>query len=313
MTDALSGATTLVTGGAGFVGRHLVDALAEDTDVRVLDDCSTGTASHVPETVEFYEADVRDDALDTAMTDVDVVFHQAGLSSVPESLSDPLASHGRNTTGTLSVLEAARRNDARVVLASSAAVYGQPSSLPVSEDDSKDPTSPYGVDKLAADHYTRVYADRYDLPTVCLRYFNVYGPGQTSSAAGVVTTFIERATAGRPLVVHGDGSQTRDFVHVTDVVQANLLTARTDATGEAFNVGTGTAVPVEQLAAVVRAAVDRPVPIERAGARDGDIQHSRADLSRARRLLEFDPQVTLREGIRALADNRPPEPDATVR
>ncbi len=312
MTDGpLSGATTLVTGGAGFIGGHLVDALVEDNDVRVVDDCSTGSAARVPESVEFYEADVRHtDVLDSAMADVDIVFHQAGLSSVPESLSDPLVSHGRNTTGTLAVLEAARRHDARVVLASSAAVYGQPTSLPVEEDDPKDPTSPYGVDKLAADHYGGVFADCYGLPTVSLRYFNVYGPGQTSAAAGVVTTFVERATDGRPLVVHGNGSQTRDFVHVADVVQANLLAGTTDATGRAFNVGTGTATQVERLATIVRSAVDSPVPIERAEARDGDIEHSRADLSRARRLLDYDPQVSLREGIRALAAERPPQADA---
>jgi UDP-glucose 4-epimerase len=293
--DAVRGATVLVTGGAGFVGSHLARALVGACDVRVVDDLSAGQRSRVPNGATFVEGDLRDTgALVPAAEGVDYVFHQAGLASVPESVRRPVESHGRNVDATLDVLEAARRTDARVVFASSVAVYGEPETVPVAEDHPTDPTSPYGVDKLAADHYTRLYHDRYGLETVALRYFNVFGPRQD---AGVISSFAERARAGEPLVVEGDGGQTRDFVHVDDVVRANLAAATTDGVGRAYNVGTGEATRIDDLAVLVRESAGADVEVRHVDGRPGDVEQSCADISRARRLLGFDPQVTLEDGL----------------
>ena len=306
MTERLRGKTVLVTGGGGFIGSHLAATLADVAETRVIDDFSSGSVAAVPGGPRLFEGSVCDRAtLAQAVAGVDVVFHQAGLSSVAASVENPPESHERNATGTVAVLEAARRADARVVFASSAAIYGPPTTLPIGEDHPKRPTTPYGVDKLAADNYVRIYADRYGLPTVSLRYFNVYGPGQSTADAGVVDAFIQRVQVGDPICIHGDGGQTRDFVHVADVVRANLLAAETDAVGTAFNVGTGTATSVADLADVVRSHADRSVPIEHTEARAGDIEHSRADLSRTRARLGFEPRVPLDEGIGALVDERP--------
>ncbi|AWB28722.1 hypothetical protein HARCEL1_11895 [Halococcoides cellulosivorans] len=289
----------LVTGGAGFVGHHLVDALDAVTDVCVLDDLSTGSLARVPDGVETHVGDVRDpDTLGAATADVDVIFHQAARISVERSIEEPIDTESVNVEGTLAVLDAARRADARVVFASSAAIYGDPETVPVPESAPQRPASPYGVSKSAADRYVRLYEELYGLPTVSLRYFNAYGPG---ASAGVVRAFQERVRRGEPLIVEGDGGQTRDFVHVRDVVRANLQAATTDAVGAAFNVGTGERVTIEALAERVQAAngVDRPV--EFVEARDGDVRHSCADVSAAREALGFEAQIELDEGLRRLA------------
>jgi len=294
----------LVTGGAGFIGCHLVDALAGDNDVRVLDNGRTGDLGELPEGVEFVDGDVRDaDAVERAATDADVVFHEAAVVSVAESVEKPAESNDVNLTGTLTVLEAARREDARLVFASSAAVYGRPERVPASEDDPTEPLSPYGLQKLAADRYVRMYADLYGLPTVALRYFNVYGPGQTGGDyAGVITAFLNRLGEGKPPVVHGDGTQTRDFVHVTDIVRANLLAATTDATGEAYNVGTGESVTITELADLLIEASGVDVEREHGPAREGDIDESEADISKARNRLGYEPETSLREGLTDLVE-----------
>jgi UDP-glucose 4-epimerase len=307
----LSGQTVLVTGGAGFIGSHLVDALAPSNTVRVLDDFSTGRRANLPSNLTLIEGDVCDaSALTAAMEGVDLVFHEAGFVSVKGSVEAPYFSNLVNANATVAVLEAARENDARVVTASSAAIYGAPETVPISEDAPTAPDSPYGIDKLAGDHYARAYNRLYGLDTVALRYFNVYGPRQTAGDySGVISTFVDRATTGKPLVVHGDGSQTRDFVHVDDVVQANLLAATTDHTGEAFNVGTGTALSILDLATLIREATGLRAEIQFTDARTGDIQHSCADISRARDRLGYDPQVALADGLRRLvATNQREQP-----
>lgn len=294
----LEGTTVLVTGGAGFIGSHIADALVDRTEVRVLDDLSTGQASSVPEAAELIVGDVCDEStLAEAMAGVDVVFHEAAVVSVDDSIARPLETDTINVDGTLQVLEAARREGARVVFASSAAVYGHPDGTPVAESDRTSPTSPYGVSKLAADQYVRLFADLYDVPTVALRYFNVYGPRQSGEYAGVVTAFVEQARAGGPITVHGDGEQTRDFVHVDDVVRANIRAATTDAVGEAFNVGTGSSVTIRELGEEIRSLVDPDVDIVHTEPRDGDIEQSRAETTRARSALGFESTVDLSEGL----------------
>ncbi|WP_129116653.1 NAD-dependent epimerase/dehydratase family protein [Halegenticoccus tardaugens] len=304
MQRQLSGRSVLVTGGAGFIGSHLVDALVGENDVRVLDDLSSGTRDNLADDATLFEGDVRDPALlDRAMDGVDVVFHTAALVSVAESTEHPERSHRINATGSLSVLERARREDARVVLSSSAAVYGPPESTPICESDGKSPTSPYGIDKLAADGYARIYHDLYGVDTVALRYFNVYGPRQTANQySGVVTTFLQQAREGRPITVEGDGTQTRDFVHVDDVVRANLLAANTDAVGDAYNVGTGSSVSIAELARLIREVTDSDSEVVHVDARPGDIDHSRADIDRIRRRLGYEPTVSLSDGLASLCD-----------
>ena len=299
MDATVTGQTVLVTGGAGFVGSHIADAHLPDNDVRILDNFSSGKRENVPQGATLVEGDIRDDAaLAEATEGVDIIFHQAAIVSVARSVEDPATSQAVNARGTLDVLEAARREDARVVFASSAAIYGAPDSLPITETESKDPSSPYGLEKLTSDHYCRLYADLYDLPTVALRYFNIYGPRQSGGDyAGVIKAFTEQARDGGPLTVHGDGEQTRDFVNVADVVRANLLAADTDATGEAFNVGTGSRTSIRRLAELVRDEIDPTAEITHVDAREGDIRHSAADITKARERLEFDPTISLADGL----------------
>lgn len=294
--------TVLVTGGAGFVGHHLVAALVPDNDVRVLDHSISANEDRLPQSVERIGGDVRDEpTLDAAVDGVDVVFHQAAMVSVAESIERPRACNEINVSATVSLLERARREDARVVTASSAAIYGDPEGVPVAETASKRPRSPYGTSKLALDHYTRQYAALYDLPAVALRYFNVYGPGHGGGDySGVIAAFREQARAGGPITVDGDGEQTRDFVHVSDVVRANLLAATTDHTGEAFNVGTGDSVTIGRLAELVADRAAEPVEIVHTDPRPGDVRHSRADVEKAASKLGYRPTVSLADGLESL-------------
>ncbi|MFC6952966.1 NAD-dependent epimerase/dehydratase family protein [Halorubellus litoreus] len=296
--------TVLVTGGAGFIGSHLVDALVEENEVRVLDDLSTGQVARLPDDVELVHGDVRNEELVAHATkDVDVVFHQAANVSVPASVENPMTTDAVNVDGTLAVLEAAREEDARVVVASSCAVYGDPLSLPLAETDRLRPESPYGVQKATVDEYARLYNELYGLETVALRYFNVYGPrqGDGGGYSGVISIFLEQARNGEDVTVEGDGSQTRDFVHVSDVVRANLAAATTDAVGEAFNVCTGTETSVLELAEHVVEHVDSNADIVNVEERAGDIARSYGDDTKARHQLEFETTVELEDGIRDLS------------
>jgi len=294
-----TGKPILVTGGAGFVGSHIAQASAPIGDVTVYDDFTTGSRENVPESATTIEADIRDmTELAAAVEATDVAFHQAALVSVDRSIEKPDTSHEINTEATLSLLEAARDQNARVVLASSAAIYGHPESIPITEDHPKEPTSPYGLDKLTIDHYARLYDDLYDLETVALRYFNVYGPGQVAGDySGVISIFIDQALSGEDITIHGDGEQTRDFVYIDDVVQANLKAATTDAVGEAYNVGTGKSVTIRELAELIQDITDTNSDIVHTNVRTGDIEHSKADISKAKEYLEYEPTTSIREGL----------------
>ncbi|MFD1564287.1 NAD-dependent epimerase/dehydratase family protein [Haloarchaeobius amylolyticus] len=303
-SSAIRDRTVLVTGGAGFIGSHLVDALHPHNEVRVLDTFTTGDRAHLPEDVTVIEGDVRDPiALQEAARGVDVIFHHAALVSVSQSVEAPRRSNETNLEASLLLLEQARQEDARVVVASSAAVYGHPDELPVSETARTNPTSPYGIQKLALDQYTRLYEELYGLETVALRYFNVYGPRQQGPYSGVISTFLEQARAGEPVTIEGDGQQSRDFVHVSDVVRANLLAATTDVVGEAYNVGTGQRTAIEELAETIRDATGSSSPIVHREPRAGDIRHSGADTSKAARELGFEARVGLESGIRSLVSD----------
>jgi len=294
----------LVTGGAGFVGSHLVDALVAENEVTLLDDLSSGQRSNVHPDARFIEGDVRDPStVADAVAETDLIFHQAGLVSVEAATADPPRSNAINAGGTVTVLDCARKADARVVTASSAAIYGQPEHVPISESEPVAPQSPYGADKLAADQYTRLFADLYGMETVTLRYFNVYGPGQSAASySGVITTFLDQAEAGEALTIDGDGSQTRDFVHIDDVVEANMRAAETDHVGLAYNVGTSEETSINDLAAAVCEVCGREPAVTHGRARPGDVDRSCADISRAREKLGFEPTVSLRTGLKTVRE-----------
>lgn len=303
MTADLDFDRALVTGGAGFIGGHLSAALLEHgVSVTVLDHLHTHSRADVPDDATVIEADVRDAAeMAAALENAEVVFHHAAVVSVSRSIEEPQESHTVNTDATLQLLELARDHDVRVVLASSSAIYGQPAYTPIDESHPIQPASPYGIDKATIDQYARTYHDLYDLETVALRYFNVFGSGQTAGPySGVISIFADQARNTEPITVDGDGSQTRDFVHVSDVVDANLRAATTDTVGEAFNIGTGTATSIAELAETIRNVLDSDSEITYTDPRPGDIDHSVADITEAETQLGFSPTVGLRDGLKSL-------------
>jgi UDP-glucose 4-epimerase len=302
----------LVTGGAGFIGSNLVRRLLERGDeVRVLDNFSTGNRTNlalVADEIELVEGELRSyERVHNAVRGVEVVFHQGALPSVPRSLHDPLTTSAVNVEGTLNVLLAARDEGVRrVVLASSSSVYGNSGDLPRREDQHTDPISPYGVSKLAAERYAVAFSRVYRLETVCLRYFNVFGPNQdpASQYAAVVPRFIACVREGRPVPIHGDGSQSRDFTYVANVVEANLLAAEAEeASGAVVNIATGRRLSVEALADLIGATLALPVAKEYLPQRAGDVRDSWADCTQARRLLGYTPAVDLEEGLRLAAEH----------
>lgn len=299
--------SALVTGGAGFIGSHIVEALvSEGVRVVVVDNLTTGHKHNLESllpAITFHKGDIRDAALlDKAASNVEVVFHEAAVVSVPLSVENPVESADINDQGALQVLEAARRQGCRrVVLASSSAVYGDDPTLPKEEKMSPQPQSPYAVQKLTNEHYAGLYTALYGLETVCLRYFNVFGPRQDPSSAysGVISLFMDRAAQGRPPVIYGDGEQTRDFISVQDVVRANLLAASAEAAvGRVFNVGRGDAISINTLWQRVADLAGIDLVPDHAAPRSGDIRHSLSTIARAREAMAFAPQVSLSDGLK---------------
>ena len=297
----------LVTGGCGFIGSHLAEALvSRGEDVRVFDNLSSGYERNLAgfrDRVDLRIGDVRDRAaLDSAMQGVTHVFHEAALVSVFDSVDRPGENHEINITGTLNVLLAAReRGVRRVVVASSAAIYGDDPALPKSETMLPAPESPYGLAKIAKEYYMRVFARLYGVETVSLRYFNVYGPRQDPSSmySGVISKFTDTVRGGEDPTIYGDGKQTRDFVFVRDVVQANLLAMQAAGmgAGEAVNVGTGIRTSLLDLLEALRELTGATFRVNFADARKGDIRHSVADISLAGELLGYRPGCGIREGL----------------
>jgi UDP-glucose 4-epimerase len=289
----------LVTGGAGFIGSHIVDRLIEGGHaVTVLDNLSTGRSENLPPGVTFLQGDVTDPRLVRGLSGArfDAVVHQAAQVSVPRSLDDPLLDAQVNLVGTMQMLEVARESRARrFVFASSAAVYGEPAIIPTTEDAPTDPRSPYAASKLAAEQYLRRSQHRSELDVVVLRYANVYGPRQTAHGeAGVVCAFIVHRLNGWPLPIHGDGQQTRDFIYVEDVVEANCRALQPGAPPGVYNVGSGQAVRVLDLAAWLGGAGS---PRAHLAPRPGDVRHSALDCAAIRRAMGWQPIVSLGEGL----------------
>jgi UDP-glucose 4-epimerase len=298
----------LVTGGAGFIGSHISDRLLADGHrVRILDNFSTGKQENIPDStdVEVIEGDVGNyDTVRTAMEQVDIVYHEAAIASVAETVGNPLASERVNYRGTLNILEAARHTGVkRVILACSAAVYGDLPELPKQESMAVKPLSPYAVDKLASEQACQMYTHLYGLETVSLRYFNVFGPRQDPSSpySGVISIFSDYLGQGKQPTIYGDGEQTRDFVYISDVVEANIKAATApSAAGKAINIATGGKLSINALLKSICDLKGQPFePLYKPG-RQGDIKHSRANISAASELLDWEPVVAFEDGLRML-------------
>ena len=294
----------LVTGGAGFIGSHVCDALIGRGDrVRVLDDLSTGHRSNLPPGVELIVGDIADPAMaGLAMDGVDGCFHLAAIASVERGVTDWLGTHNANLTGTITLFDAIRRQGSRipVVYASSAAVYGDCTVVPIHEDCEPRPLSAYGADKYGCELHARVASHVHGIPTAGLRFFNVYGPRQDpkSPYSGVISIFCERISRGLPITIFGDGGQTRDFVNVADVVRALLAAmALRPADAPVFHVCTGRATTVVALARLIADLSGRPLDTSHAAPRMGEIRDSLGDPSLARAVLGLDETIELRAGL----------------
>lgn len=297
----------LVTGGAGFIGSSLARALVARGDrVRVIDNLSSGRRENladISKDVELIEADIRDEAaLRGALDGIELLFHEAAVPSVPRSLADPIGSHAANATGTLELLQAAQRAGVRrLVYAASSSAYGDTPTLPKVETMRPMPLSPYAVSKLAGEHYCQVFARAYGLETVCLRYFNVFGPRQDpkSEYAAVIPRFVTAALSGQGVTIYGDGTQSRDFCFIDNTVEANLAAGSApDVSGGVFNVACGAAINLNDVVRLVGEIVGHAVPITYAPGRVGDVKHSLADITAARERLGYRGGISFTEGLK---------------
>ena len=295
----------VVTGGAGFIGSHLTEELVRrDYSVTVIDNLSNGKISNIEpllssNQINFIQESITDlSALNKIFSDADYVFHLAALGSVPESVENPERYHDINVTGVFNVLLAARDNKVKkVVYTSSSAVYGDDPELPKREDMLPSPISPYAVTKLTGEYYCQAFHKAYGLPTICLRFFNVFGPRQdpNSQYAAVIPKFIQSIREGNPPIIFGDGEQTRDFTYVSDVVQAMLLVAENDVTG-IYNISRGETITINKLANSIIGILHSGIRPEYHEPRPGDIVHSYADITKAKS-IGFSPRYTLEEGL----------------
>jgi nucleoside-diphosphate-sugar epimerase len=297
----------LVTGGAGFIGSHIVGRLVgEGKLVRVLDNLSTGESIRlktVRDAIEFVEGDLADERVsDEVVRDVDYVLHQAAVPSVQRSVYDPIGTNRANVTATLNLLESCRKAGVRrLVYAASSSAYGDTEILPKTEAMSSNPLSPYALQKLVGERYCKLYYDLYGLETVSLRYFNVFGPDQDphSEYSAVIPKFITKLLAKEPITVYGDGEQSRDFTHVENVVEANMLALRAiEAPGNVCNIGCGERITLNKLIHLMEEILGVKAQVNYIAPKAGDVRHSLADITRAQRLLGYEPKVMVKEGLR---------------
>jgi len=297
----------LVTGGGGFIGSNIVDALLADGSyhVRVLDNFSTGhrkNLSHCLSEIELIEGDIRDmEIVEEAVADTEMVLHEAALPSVPRSVKAPITSNDVNVGGTLKLLSAAHKAGVkRVIMASSSSVYGDTPTLPKHEEMVPHPMSPYAVTKLAGEHYLRVFAQLYGLETLAIRYFNVFGPRQdpTSQYSGVIAKFMAEALANGVYTVNGDGTQARDFTYIENVVDANMRALKAPKLeGQVINVAAGAMYTLLDLIDAINRAAEVDLPIEFREPRAGDVMYSQAAIERACELIGYEPLVSFEDGI----------------
>lgn len=302
----------LVTGGAGFIGSHIASGLSRSgARVRVIDDLSTGYRENLEEIggeVDFVHASLADEkALSRALEDVELVFHEAAIPSVPRSVEDPRQTHIASVDSTFSLLLAAREKKVkRIVYAASSSAYGDKPTLPKVEDMLPEPLSPYAVAKLVGEYYAQVFTRVYGLETVSLRYFNVFGPRQDPSSqySGVISRFISDLLSGKRPVIYGDGEQSRDFTYIDNVVDANLKAAETSkGIGQIINVANGERITLNHLFEELKGLTGKhDVTVDYQPPRAGDVKHSLADITRARQLLGFEPKVDLRSGLELTID-----------
>ena len=304
----------LVTGGAGFIGGHLAESFVDDGhDVTSLDilepfydlglkehniEAARNAATTTDGSYTFIEGSTTDSELvDELVEDIDIIYHQAAQAGVRASVKEPTKVTKYNINGSQTILEAARKHDVgRVINASSSSVYGKPEYLPYDNDHPTEPVSPYGASKLAVEHYMRVYNEVYGLPTVSLRYFTVYGPRMRPNMA--ISNFVSRCMRGESPEIYGDGKQTRDFTYVEDIVEANhRLLTDDSADGEIMNIGSTDNIDIATLAEVVRDAIDPSLEIIHTEARDGDAEHTHADISKATELIGYEPTRDIRTGV----------------
>ncbi len=303
--NELKGKSVLVTGGAGFVGSHIVDRLSPENKVTILDNLFTGSLSNLEKSkdrIKFIKGDILDkDLVKKTVADVDYIFHLAAHVGNIRSLNDPYFDMDVNIRGMLNLLEACRDSRVRrLVYSSSGAIFGEAKYLPIDEDHPLHPESPYAVSKMAAEKYAFAFYKVYGVPTASVRYFNIYGPRQdTSEYANAVSIFLGKTRERQPLTVYGDGEQTRDFVFIQDVVTANILAAtQPAAVGEIFNIATGIATTINKITEIIRQVSGRESQIIYADARAGEVRHSRATIEKAQKLLGYRPTTELDEGMR---------------
>ena len=301
----MNGRKVIVTGGAGFIGSNLARELACDNHVIVIDNLSTGYLENIQDLIEsnqieFIEGDITNlDLLQKTFRNVDYVFHEAAIPSVPRSIEDPVKSNYANVNGTLNVLVAAKDNNVKkVVYASSSSVYGDTPALPKREDMNPCPLSPYAVSKVTGEYYCQVFIEAYEIATISLRYFNVYGPGQDPSSdyAAVIPKFITRALNDESPIIYGDGQQTRDFTYIKDVVHANILAAESNVAGN-LNIAGGKRISINDLAKIIMNICRKDLDVVYMNSRPGDIMHSLADISKAKEEVGYKPEFDLTRGL----------------
>lgn len=288
----------LVTGGAGFIGSHIVDALCEKHEVAVIDDLSTGRIENLRNSksrITFYKKNILGRDLKEALKDVEVVFHLAAQVNVRKSVDDPFYDLDVNGKGVLNIVENAENLEQFIYASSGGAVYGEPKYLPADEHHETNPISPYGVSKLIGEKYLYCYSHNYGLKVTCLRYANVYGERQDPlGEAGVISIFINRILKNKPPIIFGDGRQTRDYVHVSDIVKANLLAMRKEGI---FNIGTGIETSVNQLADIISKIGGKKIKPVHTEERKGEVRRISLSISKAKKELKWSPKIELKEGI----------------